>query len=408
MKHFILVLLSFCLLSKSAFAELISYEKIDSFTVEDLNRVWKEKSVPQMIAPITYGIDVYNIIYYTSWEKGKKVKVSGMYFAPTNIKKEIPMMVYNHGTVVIPKRHIDYNGESMICMLFATDGYGVVFPDYTGLGYGEGTHLYHHVESEASVGKDLLVIARAMNQTLNLQANDQLFITGYSQGGHATMALHKTLESLQDENFKVTASSPMSGAYDLANTQNAVMFREYTQPHYLPYLLIAYNELYQIFPEEDFYNAFQPPYDKEIPKLFEGAHNVGQINDALPKIPKDMIRADLIDQFENNPNFELKKRLEENSLYDWKPEAPMQICFCKGDEEVLYENAILAHKTMKENGSKHVRLKHVGKKYRHHDCANFSVVYTKFFFDSFRKGSKKGRKGPFFKRWLVAIAKMFM
>ena len=35
-------------------------------------------------------------------------------------------------------------------MLFSTDGYNVICPDYIGLGDGEKSHLYCHVESQAN------------------------------------------------------------------------------------------------------------------------------------------------------------------------------------------------------------------------------------------------------------------
>lgn len=132
---------------------------------------------------------------------------------------------------------------------------------------------------------------------------------------------------------------------------------------------------------------------------------MGNINDTLPLVPKDMLSDSLVDLFVNDPDFEFKRLLKENSMDDWKPERPMQICYCEGDEEVSYLNAIVAHKRMKELGAENVTLKHVGKKFTHRSCADWAVAYTKFYFDSFRKGSKKGRKGPLLKRWAVSIAK---
>ena len=94
-------------------------------------------------------------------------------------------------------------------------------------------------------------------------------------------------------------------------------------------------------------------------------------------------------------------------MYDWKPNAPVQFCYCKSDEEVLYENSLLAYKSMRENGAKNITRQCVSRKYNHVECAGFSTIHTKYFFDSFRKGSKKGRKGPLFKRLIIKIAKIF-
>ena len=50
------------------------------------------------------------------------------------------------------------------------------------------------------------------------------------------MAVHKYIQEHPEAGLSVTASSPMSGAYDMVGAQSETMFQEYTQPWYLPYL----------------------------------------------------------------------------------------------------------------------------------------------------------------------------
>lgn len=391
-------------------AQLVRYTKMESFTVDQLKARWKSYGIPRFITPVKNGVDIYEVIYKMPWIDGSMVEASGIYFVPQGMTKPVPRLVYNHGTIIKPPRNgFDYNGESTISLMFSADGYAVIAPDYVGLGLGEKQHLYVHADSEANAGIYFMKAVEEINQQIGLSFNDQLFISGYSQGGHSTLALHRKLQNKYKEQYPVTASSPMSGPYDLAGEQSTVMFREYSQPHYLPYLLIGYNTVYNAFPQEDFYDIFAEPYDTLIPKMFSSKkYGVGDINAMLPNIPKDMVKPEFVEQYQNDPDFILRKELVNNSVFDWKPESPVQICYCKGDEEVLYTNALVAHETMEENGAEHITLRHTGKKYNHRDCADFSVVYTKFYFDSFRKGSKKGRKGPIFKRWMVGIAKLFM
>jgi len=78
--------------------------------------------------------------------------------------------------------------------LFATTGYAAVVPDYLGLGDSPGLQLYHHARSEATACVDLLRAARTWCASNNVELNDQLFLAGYSHGGHVTMALHRELE----------------------------------------------------------------------------------------------------------------------------------------------------------------------------------------------------------------------
>ena len=47
----------------------------------------------------------------------------------------------------------------------------------------------------------------------NVALNGQLFLMGYSHGGHVTMALHRELEQYHANEITITASAPMAGAY---------------------------------------------------------------------------------------------------------------------------------------------------------------------------------------------------
>ena len=407
----ILILYLGFVVCSTSYSQIISYKKINSFSIEDLHEKWNSSDVPKLIAPINYAIDIYDVLYYTPWHDGSLIQASGLYFVPKKMNKS-PLIIYNHGTRINPNyRDINCTRESLICLIFATDGYAVIVPDYVGLGHGEKQHLYMHSDSEANAGIYFLNAIKEINQELEFELNDQLFITGYSQGGHATLALHKKIQEKYAEDYRVTASSPMSGPYDPLDVQEKVMFKPYSQPHYLPYLLISYNEVYDIFPNHEFYNIFNHPYDSIIldafsrDKVFKG-NALDAINALLSEVPVDMIRKDIVDLYHNDYDF-LKIFLKKNSVYDWRPDSPVQLCYCKSDEEVLYENSILAYKTMKKNGAKHITKQCVSRKYNHVQCAGFSAIHTKYFFDSFRKGSVNGRKGSIFKRLMLKIAQIF-
>ena len=395
-----------------SYSQIISYQKINSFTIEELNNKWKDFSIPKSISPINYAVDIYDVIYYTEWHDGTMVKASGLYFVPIKEGKN-PLLVYNHGTRLNPKyRDENCNREGLLCLIFSTDGYAVIAPDYVGLGHGEKTHLYMHSDSEANAGIYFMKAIKELNEELNIELNEQLFISGYSQGGHAALSLHKKLEEDYQEQYTVTASSPMSGPYDPEDVQASVMFKYYSQPHYLPYLLVSYNEVYNMFPDSTFYDIFVPPYDSIVFKYFSGQISfdnkttLDDVNSLLPNVPVNMLRKDVVELYQTDYNF-FKKFIAQNNVYDWKPNAPVQFCYCKSDEEVLYENSILAYKSMRENGAKNISRQCVSRKYNHVECAGFSTIHTKYFFDSFRKGRKKGTKGPFFKRLIIKIAKIF-
>lgn len=391
-------------LQAEGFQKLTSFNLVKTHTREDLKKKFKENHVPQFLIKVKHSVDVYEILYKTQLPNGTEVMASGLYFVPQGKKGKLPVVVYHHGTQVEKERGSGVlYGEQAISTGYSCTGYAVIMPDYIGLGKGEGLHIYQHYESEAQASIDMIRAVRELNKTLNIELRDELFITGYSQGGHAAMSLHKFIEDKYPTEFKVKASSPMSGAYDMAGVQSEVMFRPYGSQGYLPYLLFSYNRVYNLYPDVN--KVFKAPLDSILPILYDGNHSMGEANRIMPPIPKDAIQDSIVDQYVNNPNFPFKKYLEENSVHNWKPNAPVQMCYCEADEQVTYRNAIVTEANMKKLGAKNVRALRVGKKQGHVTCAMFSAIHTKMYFDSFLKGSKKGRKGPLLKRWMLNIAK---
>lgn len=385
---------------------LISHTLIHHYTEQELKIIWKENKISQWIVPISNGIMLYEIIYITSWHDGSKIKASGLCFIPDNFsEKEIPQMIYHHGTRTLQKTTLHLESENAISAGFSADGYLVIMPDYIGLGKGDKFHLFQNSESEATACIDMLLAIQELNKELSISTNEQLFLTGYSQGGHACMATQKKLQEDYGNRFTVTASSPMSGAYDMSGVQATVMTKPYPEPVYLPYLLMGINEVYNIIDKD---KLFRAPYDSLIPHLYNGKLNIHEINTFLPEIPIDVVHPDLLEEYLNNPDFKFNLSLKKNDLLDWSPTSPTQLCYCNADKIVLPENAKVAFNQMKKNGSKTIKLRRAAKKFGHLNCAVFSSIYTKVWFDSFRKGNKKGSNGPWLKRLLLYFQKVRM
>jgi len=184
------------------------------------------------------------------------------------------------------------------------------------------------------------------------------------------------------------------------------MFKDYTRPHYLPYLLLGYNEVYHFVP--DINSIYKHPYDSIIAAYFDEKHSMNQIDNALPHVPKDMLRDSFVNLFITDTNFAMNVELKANSLCDWTPQAPVQLCYCDSDEQVTPENAKVAYKTMKSNGAEHITLRRAAIDFHHAPCAIISILYTKMYFDTFLHGSKFGGKGAPGKRLVASMAKMLV
>ena len=309
---------------------LVSATLVKNHTKKTLAALWKKHHVPKLAMPISNDVDIYEVIYKAPWiDSSTWINCSGIVYVPKTKGKKVPSFMFGHGTQISKARDItDEDAQQGICLFMAADGYLAMYPDYYGMGKGDGQHLYQHAWSEGMSFLYMLYAVEEFKKTKNIETNGQLFLTGYSQGGHASFAAQKFIEAQHDPRFKVTATSPMSGAYDMTGEQAKYMFQVYPRPFYLPYLILSYQTAYHIFPNPDIYTVFRPPYDSLLKGFFGPVRDktYDDLDKIMPKIPSEVVIADMVEQFKTNPNFPFLERLKENNLTDWKPEAPVQLC----------------------------------------------------------------------------------
>ena len=168
------------------------------------------------------GVDFYYIRFWTVGGAGETTESSGALMVPTGAAPACsgprPIVEYAHGTN--PNKALNIaditntaNTEgALIAAMFAAQGYIVVAPNYAGYDISTlGYHPFLNAAQQSGEMMDILAAARtALPTTLSSATSDngQLFLTGYSEGGHVAMA---TLRAMQAAGKTVTAAAPMSG-----------------------------------------------------------------------------------------------------------------------------------------------------------------------------------------------------
>jgi hypothetical protein len=217
-----------------------------------------------------------------------------------------------------------------------------------------------------------------------IELNDQLFLAGYSEGGYATMAAHREIETMYPDEFTVTASAPAAGPYDLSGTMFHVALSDtpVPNPYYFPYLLLAYNDIYGL--ADSYRELLADPFTDSIPLLFDGNHGSDEINGVLPPAPREILSPALTQQSgapESALLKLLKTALRENDLYRWTPRAPMRIYHCTGDHDVPYAASTTAYQSFVERGAADVQLITPGSG-DHASCVIPTYFLIKGWFDS--------------------------
>jgi predicted esterase len=311
-----------------------------------------------------------------------------------------PVLLYAHGTQLNQNfdigaiEDVENNDEGVaVAAVFAAQGYVVVAPNYAG--YDTSTLTYHPYMNADQQSKDMidaLVAAhRAMPEVLGLHIRDssELFIAGFSQGGHVALATQRALQAL---GIRVTASAPMSGPYALAAYADAQIAGrvDFLAPLELALIIDSYQHAYgNIYSVAT--DIVQPRYannivllptndpnvlgQRELPlfQLFDSQPPAPQFASITPATtpadiaplfalgfgPNHLITNDyrlqlLLDAQTNpdggwpivttglpaaNPANTLRQAFKRNDLRNWSPIAPVMMC--GGSEDLNFINAEL-------------------------------------------------------------------
>lgn len=330
-----------------------------------------------------FGVALYKIIYETIDPHGRQIKASGALAIPVGGGGPRPMLSYQHGTVANKSTVASQYGFDLASLLFGGDGYVVAIPDYLGLGESPGLHPYVHAASLATAVVDMLRASREFCKSRNIPIEDRLFLLGYSEGGYATMAVHRTLEEEHASEFRIAASAPMAGPYDMSGTMREFFMKDarYADPFYLPYVVLAYNEIYRL--ADSLHHIFAEPYATRLPELFNGENEGFTINQELPPVPKQVFNPAFLESFRKDSANPLRRALVENDLTQWTPRAPMRIYHCSADDRVPYANAVVAHERFRSRGAMQVELVTLDNG-GHGSCAWPSILAGKKWFDALR------------------------
>lgn len=343
---------------------------------------------------IQNGVDLYKITYTTNDAHGVLDTASGLLVLPVDSDKpEFHRLCYQHGTVNGPNDvPSNLEGGSALAIIWGGVGLITTAADYIGMGESKGFHPYVHAATEASAAIDLMYASETFLEAEDVDFTNKIFISGYSQGGHAAAAVHRELEANYTDDFQVVASAPMSGPYDISGVMKDGMVSNavYYTPAYLPNTLLSMNEAYNLGYEVD--DLFKQPYANQIQHYYDGTINLFPLNNWLVQnliinegssIPLKMLQDSIVDVALNDDNHPLMLALADNDVYDWTPQAPTRLFYCTADDQVSYLNSIVAEDKMNDNGALDVQAVNVESSADHVDCVEPAITASILFFGPF-------------------------
>jgi len=332
-----------------------------------INKTAEDKNISLELAALAfknkpvYGYKAYKIPYTTTDEEGNEVQVSGLFVIPTGLPEIVnstlglSMVSDDHGTIFANREAPSVLGDANAVpagssvILSSLGGFATLQPDY--IGFGDSNEHYHPFimkKSLANATVDFIKIVKTFATQNDINLNNQLFLTGYSEGGYAAMA---TLKKIEDENLtdlKVTMAAPMAGPYALKPMSDIVLHSDTLGgvPSFMANVGYAYAKAYN----QDIETVINEPYASKLPTLFNGDFNRTQIDPQLVDVTKGdtgLFVGNFVTNYFTDDDHWFKKAMIENNLHTWAPKTPLRLVHCKGDDVIPYGISEGTYATMK-------------------------------------------------------------
>lgn len=299
--------------------------------------------------PLT-DVDVYRIVYTTENYDGKEVKASGALLVP-KIDMPLTLVSYQHGTIWkesdAPSEYDTGKEIKMLATPLASCGFAVVVPDYIGYGASKDLmHPYEHAQTLAKASYDMIQASKKFLAEKEVALNGKMIITGYSEGGSATMALHKYIE--ENTSDVITMSAPASGVYNksLSNKQFVSTVGESITSRYFLWVVDCYKKVYNIdMPWDQIVNA---PFNQ----LISSMSNPFELQNMKVSLePNKLLTPSFINAIKNESNEALENAIKDNNRWEWTPKFPMKIYYSAADDLASPANATTAIEYMQSQGA---------------------------------------------------------
>lgn len=325
---------------------MITIEPIGSYAVERLNKILTTEladfsDYPVEYPPARYPVDLYRVLYPSiiPEQDNRPTLASGLIALP-NLGREtpgkLPLVSYQHGTVYAKNEvpsDLEHSMETRLMVAqFAGQGYALIGADYFGRGQSPETDSYLVKASTQQACLDMLFAAQAAFPALGIEVGP-LFLSGWSQGGWATMIFLEKLESL---GIAVKAAAVASAPVDLF----AIINRWFHAPAaidaiYLPTLLAMQSNSY-----ERYYglpglanSIIQPQYQEASLQLYLGELTLEEMEKKLPSKMTDLLTPEFITSSSAGTS-RYWRLVQDNHGYRWRSEVPLRT-YWGGSDEVI-------------------------------------------------------------------------
>ena len=329
---------------------------LDSLSRQEVVDYFVERGIDP--ADVRNGVDLYALRYRTTGVDGRPTTASALTVLPHTRERSLRTVTWLHGTLVYrgdaPSRND--NLDRAVAVLFAASGDAVVAPDYLGLGTGPGTHPYMLSRPTVTATVDAMRASRVLAARNGTRLDGKVLVSGFSQGGQASMLVGRALQSSRE--FDLGGIAAIAGPYDIRGQELPAALDgrldSVSATFYLGYAITAWNRVHRLYDSPS--AAFRAPYDQVVESLFDGNHQEEDVIRALPSTPQELFTDEFLALLAR-PTGALADLLAEiDDPCQWRPRVPVRLYAGRADRDVVFANAESCETDLRAHGTRDVRL----------------------------------------------------
>ncbi len=302
------------------------------------------------------GVVIYRVSYQTQSLDHSSVQASGIVIVPDNKAAVYPWISLQHGTITASSQAPSASPAEGVAE--ASQGFVTTVADY--LGYGDAKGLVHPYIIAEGYQTSLVDMLRA---TREFAANEKIdlgpfFLKGYSEGGYATLALQKELETRYADEFPITASAPSAGPYVPELVGDILVAEPIVNPVNIPFVVVSYKH-WLAHDQLALDQIFQTSPDT-LEAAFSGTYTSSQVSQLIPAASSQLFQPDFLADFlADKPQLPLANKLHDllrsqSLLEGWVPQTPTHFYHCKDDEQIPSEVSHVASRYFESMGGKDI------------------------------------------------------
>lgn len=330
--------------------DAVGVTDVATLTKADIDRSTGAGGLSQLSGPALCDVAIKQVVYETVGAKGEAgVQASAALLVPggAGCSGPFPLVAYTKGTDFIRARTLASATDpetALLVGMLAARGYAVVATDYIGFARSEYPyHPYLNAESEAASNLDAIRVAQNTLPSYGAPLNGNVLLTGYSQGGHSSMATQRLIERDAPNGVRIAAAGHSSGPYNLTGSFLAgialLPAGTVGSSGFVPYTVTGYQKTYgNVYAAPTDY--FKEPYATGIESFFPGTLGLNELytSGRLPVNIGDLVTDRFVADLQN-PQTGLRQALDANTLLGYVPRSPTLLCGGARDPVVLFKNA---------------------------------------------------------------------